>query len=229
MSLQSNESEMSERVLVDALLKRALLLDLEVSHQGAILKLGAVLGGSTLARPGRGSFEGIIEDLDRMAEGADCVLGHNLVLHDLPVLRERASNLAVHRLPVVDTLVLSPICFPENPYHRLVKDYKLVRESVNDPVADARQAAVLFADEFRSLDGLRQTEPRLFELLDFLLTTSDQPEETLPRGMDIVFRALGGARPTKARALKSAQRCSGAGVVPACRRIKPWFRPPPRG
>ena len=52
-------------------------------------------------------------------------------------------------------LVLSPLAFPRNPYHRLVKDYKLVRESLNDPVADARLAARLFVDEvaaFRAMD-----------------------------------------------------------------------------
>ena len=55
-----------------------------------------------------------------------------------------------------------------------MKDYKLVRESVNDPVADARQAAALFQDEFQALNGLRQTEPRLFEVLHFLLATPDR-------------------------------------------------------
>jgi len=52
----------------------------------------------------------------------------------LPFLRPDAkSQVTVEyegNKPVrVDTLVLSPLCFPENPYHRLVKDYKLVRES----------------------------------------------------------------------------------------------------
>jgi hypothetical protein len=79
MNLQSNEGEKSERVSVDSLLQRALLLDLEVSHQGEILKLGALLGSLTLARSGRGSFDGIVKDLDRLAEGADFVLGHNLI------------------------------------------------------------------------------------------------------------------------------------------------------
>jgi ATP-dependent DNA helicase RecQ len=201
MEVQSSGSNKGEHRALDAFLERALLLDLEVSYQGAILKLGAVLGSLTLARSGRGSFEGIIKELNHLAEGADCLLGHNLVRHDLPVLRERASGLSIHRLPLVDTLVLSPICFPENPYHRLVKDYKLVRESVNDPVADARQAAALFRDEFGSLSGLQQTEPRLFELLDYLLATPNEPGEPLPTGMELVFRALGGAKPAKGRAL----------------------------
>lgn len=191
-----------QATLANAFLDRALLIDLEVSYQGVLLKLGAVLGRSTLAHQGQGPLEGLFKTLNCLGLGADCLLGHNLVWHDLPVLRERASDLAIHRLPVVDTLALSPICFPENPYHRLVKNYKLVRESVNDPVADARLAAVLFADEFRALSGLRQTEPRLFELLDFLLSTPDGPGESLPAGMDLVFRALGGRKPGKDRALE---------------------------
>ncbi len=100
-----------------------------------------------------------------MVETATCVVGHNLVRHDLRVLSETAAGHPLLRLPVIDTLVLSPIACPENPYHRLVKDYKLVREGVNDPVADARQADALFGDEFHSLDDLRQMQPGLFERL----------------------------------------------------------------
>ena len=153
---------------LEVLLADALLVDLEVSQRGKLLKLGAVLGDRTLAKPGKSAEREGLEELARMARGARLVLGHNLVRHDLAVLRETAPRHPLLRLPVVDTLVLSPIAFPENPYHRLVKDYKLVSESVNDPVADARQAAVLFRDEFKSLQGLRQTEPELFELLHYL-------------------------------------------------------------
>jgi ATP-dependent DNA helicase RecQ len=201
MDSQPGESIGGTRAAFEAVLRRALLLDLEVSHRGAILKLGAVLGNQQLARSGNASWEGILRELNRLAEGADCVLGHNLVEHDLPFLQERASSLSLLRLPVVDTLVLSPLCFPENPYHRLVKDYKLVKESLNDPVADARQAAALFADELQSLSGLRQTEPRLFEVLHFLLATPDQEADPLSKGMALVFRTLGATPPARDRAL----------------------------
>lgn len=139
MGLANRENGSGEQRMLETFLDRALLLDLEVSHQGVLLKLGAVLGHSILARPGRAPLNETLRELDTLVERAHCVLGHNLVRHDLPILRERAPQHAIHHLPVVDTLVLSPICFPENPYHRLVKDYKLVRESVNDPVAVARQ------------------------------------------------------------------------------------------
>ena len=202
MDSPSGQSEYSARGGLDSFLDHALLLDLEVSHSGKLLKVGAVLGGLTLARSGSVSLDTLSGELTRLARHAECLLGHNLMRHDLPVLREQGLDLPLFRLPVIDTLTLSPICFPENPYHRLVKDYKLVRESLNDPVADARQAAALFADEFQSFKGLRQKEPRLFDVLHFLLATPDHETDQLSEGMALVFRALGATPQTKARVLE---------------------------
>jgi ATP-dependent DNA helicase RecQ len=215
---------------LEALMRRVLLLDLEVSHQGKVLKVGAVLGTRSFTCAGGFALTDPREELARMAMEAGCVLGHNLVQHDLRILREtfstreskadipvggvpgepasdtpadrNVSATLLLRLPVIDTLVLSPLAFPENPYHRLVKNYKLVSESLNDPVADARQAAILFADEFRSLDGLRQTEPRLFDLLHYLLATADGPEDRLATGMQMLFETLGGRMPSRQGALQ---------------------------
>ena len=147
MVTDSSQSEAGAQRNLEALLARALLLDLEVSHQGRILEIGAVLGRECLAHTGKASMAQALDRLAVLARHAQCVLGHNLVRHDLQVLRDTHPRHPLLQLPVIDTLVLSPLCFPENPYHRLVKDYKLVRESLNDPVADARQAAALFGDE----------------------------------------------------------------------------------
>jgi ATP-dependent DNA helicase RecQ len=182
------ESELRRRL--ELLLRRALLLDLELSHSGSLLKLGAVLGDNTIASQGPRAALELGSALPRLCQEATCVLGHNLVRHDLAVLQQRSPEHPLLRLPVIDTLVLSPLAFPENPYHRLVKDHKLARESVNDPVADARQAAVLFGDEFRAFAGLRQTEPELFELLRFLLTLPDGDQDRLAQGLALFFRAL---------------------------------------
>ena len=94
MDFESGETDKAEGGALGALLARALLLDLEVSHQGNILKVGAVLGDVALARSGSVSVAGIFKELDRLAEKAECLLGHNLVRFDLPVLREHASKLA---------------------------------------------------------------------------------------------------------------------------------------
>ena len=65
------------------------------------------------------------------------MLGHNVVAFDQPALVALHPGLALHCLPLIDTLELSPVAFPQNPYHRLVKDYKLCTTTRNDPVRDA--------------------------------------------------------------------------------------------
>src|SRR5467141_2684905 len=103
MDLQPTGREKSERHGLDALLERALLLDLEVSHQGRILKFGAVLGDLKIARSGSASIETLSEQLTQLADKARCILGHNLIGHDLPILRDHAANLSLHDLPLIDT------------------------------------------------------------------------------------------------------------------------------
>lgn len=194
-------------------LSGALLLDMETSHQGEILKVGAVLGEHTLACR-RGANRAILAELARFAVNARLVLGHNLWRHDLAVLREHNAGLPLLSLPVVDTLVLSPICFPENPYHHLVKDYKLVRESVNDPVADARQAERLFGDELRALEGMVQQRRDLARLLHYLLGTPGKDNDTLAAGLGRVFEGLGCERPSAGEAMEL---CRGLLEEYACR------------
>jgi ATP-dependent DNA helicase RecQ len=146
---------------VDEILKRSLLLDLETTPDGTILKVGAVCGDEERFLKGRFSKSDIPAILDPLAKKADFVLGHNLLQHDLPILKEQFSELRLNRLPVIDTLFLSPLAFPENPYHHLVKDYKLMSTGLNDPVLDARNAGVLFADQVEVFEMLKQTSPSL--------------------------------------------------------------------
>src|SRR5215831_11778819 len=101
MDLASSASPGGEYSGLGALLRRALLLDLEVSHQGYIVKFGAVLGDATLLRQGNNSFSRISAEIDSLAAGASCILGHNLLQHDLPLLREQIPELALFKLPVV--------------------------------------------------------------------------------------------------------------------------------
>lgn len=134
---------------LSTLLSRALLLDLETGPNGAIHKIGAIRGGGeTFLRQGRFDEPAALAELDRFATDTELILGHNLLGHDLHALRARQPALDLLRRPVVDTLFLSPLAFPENPYHRLVKDYKLVRDSVADPLADCRLAGTVFQEQW---------------------------------------------------------------------------------
>ena len=70
----------------------------------------------------------------------DCgfVCGHNIIHHDLQYLH------IPQQIQAIDTLYLSPLLFPQRPYHRLVKDDKLQVDELNNPLNDAIKAQDLF-------------------------------------------------------------------------------------
>lgn len=141
---------------------KSLIFDLEVvpakgDKPDRIIMLGALrpdTGGELELRINANPLEAI-RQLDQMSQGASFVLGHNVVGHDLPLIRAVAPDLTMLGLPVIDTLRLSPLAFPQNPYHRLVKDYKLIRDSLNSPLADCRSTLTLFLDQREAFGQLR--------------------------------------------------------------------------
>ncbi len=133
---------------------KILFLDLEMIPRGEIIQIGAVLKGKAFEKKGRFNSLTALRELNEFARGADSVAGHNILFHDLPAMTGIAPDLPLFNLPIIDTLWLSPLAFPKNPYHRLVKDYKLVKESVNNPVADARLSAALFQDQLNAFSQL---------------------------------------------------------------------------
>jgi len=143
---------------------KCLILDLEVvpADEGEperIIKIGALRPdtGATLELNGGRQLDAALGRLGEMAAGASFVLGHNIIGHDLAVLRRAAPANPVLQLPATDTLRLSPLAFPQNPYHRLIKDYKLIRDSLNSPLADCRSTLTLFLDQQEAFDRLADT------------------------------------------------------------------------
>jgi len=149
------------------LIARTLLLDLETTLTGKIRHVGAVLNGQTFERTERAGSKAVLEQLDALAQNADFVLGHNLLGHDFPVLKAVSPWLEILKKPVIDTLYLSPLAFPQNPYHRLVKNYKLVRASINNPVEDAKLAASVFSDQWERFIALAEEKPALVDFYHF--------------------------------------------------------------
>ena len=152
--------------------------------------------GQPLAlRPSSGNLAAALAKLDNFADGADLVLGHNLIDFDLPILRAANPNLRLLKLPVVDTLRLNPLAFPRNPYHHLVKHYQdgqLIRGRINDPELDARLALDVFHDQQKAF---RNTSPDLLTAWHWLTTIADG------EGFNRIFEYLrGSARPTDAEA-----------------------------
>ncbi|MGN0311048.1 MAG: RecQ family ATP-dependent DNA helicase [Bacteroides sp.] len=72
------------------------------------------------------------------------VCGHNIIHHDAHYLFDKETS---SHYSLVDTLYMSPLLFPERPYHRLLKNDKLLSEQVNNPVNDCEEARDLLMDE----------------------------------------------------------------------------------
>ncbi len=189
-----------------------LSLDLEINRKnGRIRAYGAVRADTGQGFTGGGSKSELAK-LDDLADGADFVLGHNMIDFDLPHLVAAQPGLRLLRLPAVDTLRLSPLAFPRNPYHGLVKHYQdgsLKRGRVNDPGLDSRIALEVFRDEQAAL---KETEPNLLTSWHWLTTLE---ADVLDRGLDDFFSELRDApRPSDAEARAAiARRLLGAACV----------------
>ncbi len=91
----------------------------------------------------------------------DYVCGHNIIHHDAKYLFPSETC----QWLLVDTLYISPLLFPERPYHKLVKDDKLVSEQINNPVNDCEKARDLLSDEIARWKALPEGKCRLFASL----------------------------------------------------------------
>ena len=195
-----------------SLLSGCLALDLEVGKEsGVIHAFGAIRAdtGKVMTYSGDG-LAAALERLDKFAEGASYILGHNVIAFDLPHLAAADHKLRLLKLPAIDTLRLSPLAFPRNPYHHLVKHYQdggLRRRQLNDPELDARLALEVFGDQRLALG---EADTDLLTAWHWLVTP--EPEDG-DRALDAFFAELRGAeRPSDAEARAAIRaRLNGAG------------------
>ncbi|HDQ4105115.1 TPA: RecQ family ATP-dependent DNA helicase [Pseudomonas aeruginosa] len=183
---------------------KSLIFDLEVApgktgQPDRIFMVGAMRADTSeeLERKVEGDLSSILDALDDLGQGASFLLGHNVIEHDLPILQQQAPLLALHQLPVIDTLRLSPLAFPQNPYHRLVKDYKLIRDSLNSPLSDCRSTLTLFNDQRQAFAELNITQQR--ELLCYQILLAP----TLKSDLGAFFATLTGHGPKPVTELRS--------------------------
>lgn len=203
----------------DSFRPRCLSIDLEVSRNDVIHALGAVRADTdeSLTHSG-GGLTTALEKLDALAEGASFILGHNLIAFDLPHLIAAKPDLRLLKLPAVDTLRLSPLAFPRNPYHSLVKHYQdgaLRRGRINDPELDARLALKVFGDQVKEL---RKAHSDLLTAWHWLTT----PEPGgVDRALDDLFAELRRSRrPSDAEAREAiGQRLDGVACATCGRKV----------
>ena len=203
------------------MIERMLFLDLETNLKGdCISKAGLCIeslnGGTAWSWEEAQRKELLQSRLDDGLFEATAISGHNIWRHDLPVLAKQFPSLVLlEKLPVVDTLELSPLCFPKNPYHALEKDYKPTGREENDPLGDAVLTRQLLRREVEVLGELHGRDPVLHSALHGLCATGAGRME---RGYALVF---GGALLPENSVEMAVRECAGRnGCATAAARLK---------
>ena len=126
---------------------------------------------------------GSIHEFHSFIADAEYLCGHNIIDHDAKYIEPP------QQIKYVDTLYLSPLLFPNKPYHKLLKDDKLLTDELNNPLNDAVKAQELFYDEinaFSALDGemkliyymLLKDSPYFSGFFEYLDFSADDDLET---------------------------------------------------
>ena len=101
------------------------------------------------------------KELFEFLSSTDYICGHNIIHHDAKYLFTDKTCQWI----LVDTLYISPLLFPERPYHKLLKDDKLISDQMNNPVNDCEKAKALLLDEIARWHSLPDAKRRLFASL----------------------------------------------------------------
>lgn len=101
------------------------------------------------------------EEVLNFLNNVEFICGHNIIHHDAKYL---FASKEIHA-SLVDTLYMSPLLFPERPYHRLLKDDKLISEQMNNPVNDCEKARDLLMDEIACWQVLPDRKRRILSTL----------------------------------------------------------------
>ena len=184
-----------------AFIDQCLILDLEIVD-GRIGEVGAIRGNRELQLSNIASSEDAVRKLEEFGAGAEFVVGHNIVAHDRRFIERYLPESRLLRLPVVDTLYLSPLANPQRPYHKLVKDYKLIGAEPNDPVADCKLTLQLLEECCEILENRQNQRRHLLSIYRNCFNDSDirgEESELKLDGTGHLLETLGGQRLSQER------------------------------
>ena len=135
---------------------RCAFIDVEVGmNDHRIHDIGALkCDGAIFHSANRSELLAFLKDVD-------FVCGHNIIHHDAKYLFGDVA----HQWMLVDTLYVSPLLFPERPYHHLLKDDKLVSDQANNPVNDCEKAYDLLMDEVAQWEALSSDKQNIYAAL----------------------------------------------------------------
>lgn len=130
-------------------------IDTEINYNDKkIIDFGAIKSdNSTLHSP-------VMKDFQEFILDCGYICGHNIIHHDLKYIEKNFD--CITNKNIIDTLYLSPLLFPEYPYHKLLKDDKIYSETKNNPLNDAKKAMNLFYDEVNAFNELPKQVQRIY-------------------------------------------------------------------
>ena len=141
------------------MINKILYIDIETTKQGKIKDVGALFNGQEL-------HESQLTKLESWINQAEYICGHNIVAHDIPLLERVLGNETFRNKKIVDTLLWSPLLFSDNPYHKLVKGYKIVNDSdYNNPLSDCKLTKQLLSDELNRFNELEVSTQQVYASL----------------------------------------------------------------
>lgn len=174
-----------------------LIVDLEINPASEgkdfpIFKLGAYRPdlNSGIERSFRSEqgFMKALQEMAHLADGAKWLMGHNIIEHDLVYLKKHAPHLSWNSLPVIDTLRLSPLAFPQNPYHRLIKNHKIISSEINSPLSDCQACWTLFQDQCTAFGKMKLERPGEFSVFETLF--GPLPHHEIASGNIVIARTV---------------------------------------
>ncbi len=116
-----------------------LFFDLEYNPESkAVREYGYVLGEEQIRAQNPAKLE-------EASAAAKFLVGHNVLRHDAPILRQYFS-IDFPNVKALDTLMLSSLLFPREPYHKLRKEYLKDESDPSNPLKDALLCRELLQD-----------------------------------------------------------------------------------
>ena len=133
---------------------KIVFVDSEISRE-KIVDLGAIKDdGSEFHANDVSKFEKFISK-------CNYYVGHNIVHHDAKYI----GKFFWKKGKMIDTLYLSPLLFPEKPYHKLLKDEKIITDELNNPLSDSKKCKDLFYDELTAFNKLDKALQNIYGTL----------------------------------------------------------------
>ncbi|MCJ0742201.1 RecQ family ATP-dependent DNA helicase [Pedobacter montanisoli] len=141
-------------------MKTIAFIDTEIEPKsGKILDIGSIRDNGALFH------KTSVAEFTQFLNGTQFICGHNIFNHDIKYIRQALQDVGINSANIIDTLFLSPLIFPTNPYHSLLKDDKLQSEDNNNPLNDSIKARDLLNDEIAAFKQIDDTFQQILYLL----------------------------------------------------------------